>query len=70
MKKLVRFVVGIVVPAFIMGGGIVSSAVAQEKAAKAAAQQKELLDNAKVKVWEATIKPYSPRSEGGHNRAY
>ncbi|MDH3287075.1 MAG: nuclear transport factor 2 family protein [Betaproteobacteria bacterium] len=30
MKKLIRFVVGIVVPAFIMAGGMANSAMAQE----------------------------------------
>lgn len=34
MKKLIRFVVGIVIPAFIMAGGVANSAVAQEKALK------------------------------------
>ncbi len=30
MKKLIRFVVGIVIPAFIMAGGMANSAMAQE----------------------------------------
>jgi negative regulator of sigma E activity len=57
MKKLINFVVGIVVPAFIMAGGIVNSAVAQEKAAKASVKLKVLLENAKVRVYEVTYKP-------------
>ncbi len=57
MKKLIRFVVGIVIPAFIMAGGVASSAVAQEKAAKGTPTTKVLLDNAKVRVIEVTFKP-------------
>jgi negative regulator of sigma E activity len=57
MKKLINFVVGIVIPAFIMAGGIVNSAVAQEKAAKASVKLKVLLENAKVRVYEVTYKP-------------
>jgi quercetin dioxygenase-like cupin family protein len=68
MKKLIRLVVGILIPAFIMAGGGASSAVAQEKgkAAKAApaakaekgkAVQKQLLENDKVRVFEVTFKP-------------
>jgi hypothetical protein len=55
MKKLIRFVVGIVVPAFIVAGYIASSAVAQEKAGKASLRV--LLDNAKVRVVETTFRP-------------
>jgi quercetin dioxygenase-like cupin family protein len=55
MKKLLRFVVGIVVPAFIVAGGMASSAAAQEKAGKVSV--KALLNNAKVRVVETTLKP-------------
>ena len=55
MKKMIRLVVGIVVPALIVAGGMASSAVAQEKAGKASV--KTLLDNAKVRVVETTLKP-------------
>jgi quercetin dioxygenase-like cupin family protein len=54
MKKLARFVVGIAVPALIVAGGA-SSAVAQDKAGKASVRV--LLDNAKVRVVETTLKP-------------
>jgi hypothetical protein len=57
MKKLVSFVVGIVIPAFIMAGGVANSAVAQGKAAKASVQPKVLLENAKVRVFEVSYKP-------------
>jgi quercetin dioxygenase-like cupin family protein len=55
MKKLLRFVVGIVIPAFIVAGSVASSAVAQEKAGKVSVR--ELLNNAKVRVVETTLKP-------------
>ena len=57
MKKFISIVVGIVVPAFIMAGGMAGSAVAQDKAAKGAPTQKVLVENAKVKVYEVTYKP-------------
>jgi quercetin dioxygenase-like cupin family protein len=57
MKKVIRFVVGMAIPAFIMAGGMASSAVAQEKAAKAAVTSKVLLENAKVRVNEVSLKP-------------
>jgi hypothetical protein len=37
MKKFVGFVVSILIPAFILAGGMASSAVAQEKAKDAKA---------------------------------
>jgi hypothetical protein len=55
MKKLVSFLVGIVVPAFLIAGGIGNSAVAQGKTAKATI--KVLLENDKVRVYELTQKP-------------
>ena len=57
MKKLMSFVVGIVISAFILAGGVANSAIAQDKTAKATASQKVLLDNAKVLVVEVTFKP-------------
>ena len=62
MKILTRFVAGIVVPAFIMCGGVASSAVAQDKA-KAAEVKKGmstrtvLAENDKVTVMEIRQKP-------------
>jgi hypothetical protein len=55
MKKLVSFLVGIVVPAFLIAGGMANSAVAQGKAAKATV--KVLLENDKVRVYEVAFKP-------------
>ena len=57
MKTLTHFVVGILVPAFIMAVGVMNPAGAQDKAAKAAVTPKVLLENAKVKVYEVTYKP-------------
>ena len=57
MKKLIRFVVGMVVPAFIVAGGMASSAVAQEKAAQGASTMKVLMENDKVRAYEVTFKP-------------
>ena len=57
MKKSVGFVVSILVPAFIMAGAVVNSATAQQKAAKATATGKVLLESDKVRVYEVTYKP-------------
>ena len=57
MKKLIRFVVGMAIPAFIMAGGVANSAAAAEKAAMAPVTQKVLLENDKVKVFEIAWKP-------------
>jgi len=57
MKKSLGFLVGLVVPAFIVAGSMTNSSVAQEKAAKATATQKVLLDGDKVRVYEVTYKP-------------
>jgi hypothetical protein len=57
MKKLVGFLVGIVVPAFVVAGSVTNSAVAQDKAAKGAPTVKVLLENDKVRVYELTYKP-------------
>jgi len=55
MKKLISFLVSIVVPAFLIAGGIANSAVAQGKTGKATI--KVLLENDKVRVYELTQKP-------------
>lgn len=57
MKKLVGFLVGIVVPAFLIAGGMANSAVAQEKAAKTAIKPNVVLENDKVRAFEVTYKP-------------
>jgi hypothetical protein len=57
MKKLIRLIVGLVVPALVIAGGMASSAVAQDKAEKGSTIIKGLLDNAKVRVFELTLKP-------------
>ena len=57
MKKLISFVVGLLVPAFMMAGGMANSAEAQEKLAKASVKPKVLLENAKVRVYEVTYEP-------------
>jgi hypothetical protein len=57
MKNLITSLVGIVIAAHLVLGGLANSAVAQEKAAKGGVTPKILLDNAKVKVAEATYKP-------------
>ena len=62
MKKLISFVVGIVVPAFLIAGGLANSAVAQEKAAKAAVKPKVLLENDKVRVYEVAQTPGAENS--------
>ena len=62
MKKSLGFLVGIVVPAFIMAGSMTNSAVAQEKAAKATVKPKVLLENDKVRVYEVTQTPGAENS--------
>ena len=57
MKKFVGLVVSILIPAFIMAGGMASSAVAQEKAAQAAAKPNVLLENDKVRIVEFQYRP-------------
>ena len=57
MIRLVSFIVSMVVPAFIMAGGMASSAVAQDKAAKASTTRKVHFDNDKVLVYENIQKP-------------
>jgi hypothetical protein len=62
MKKFIGFVVSILIPAFIMAGGMASSAVAQEKAKTTKAEKgkltsKQLLENDKVRVVEFRYGP-------------
>ena len=57
MKKLIGFVVGIIVPAFIVSAGIANSAMAQDKVAKPADTQNTLAENDKVRVFVAAFKP-------------
>ena len=68
MKKSVRFLVSVLVPAFMLAGVAAGPAVAQDKmkdakAAPAAKAEKgkpvtkELVDNDKVRVTETTYKP-------------
>ena len=62
MKKSLGFLVGIVVPAFIIAGSMTNSAVAQEKAAKATVKPKVLLENDKVRVYEVAQTPGAENS--------
>ena len=67
MKRLIRFLMGVLVPAFMLAGVVALPAMAQDKAkaeskmkAKPAAMsyvRKVLVDNAKVVVTEVTTKP-------------
>ncbi len=61
MKRLIRFFMGVLVPAFMLAGVAALPAMAQEKAkAKAAPLKQELkmlLENDKVRVYEARSKP-------------
>jgi mannose-6-phosphate isomerase-like protein (cupin superfamily) len=62
MKKLIRFAVGIIVPAFILAGGVANSAAAQDKAKAAKAEPGKvtvtvLAENDKVRVFETRFKP-------------
>jgi len=57
MKRSAAVLAGLLVPAFLLAGAVVNSAMAQEKMAKATVTQKTLLENGKVKVYEVTFKP-------------
>ncbi|MBI3917887.1 MAG: hypothetical protein HY322_12870 [Betaproteobacteria bacterium] len=70
MKRLIRLLIGVMVPAFMVAGLAVQPAAAQDKAketkkevkkdakaAKGKAAIKELFQNDKVRVVEATFKP-------------
>jgi len=64
MRKFARIVLGLLVPAFIVAGVVAMPAVAQDKAGpkmeKAKAGEvviKEIAQNDKLRVYEATFKP-------------
>jgi hypothetical protein len=68
MRKLAAVLAGLLVPAFLLAGAVVNSAIAQEKATKSAVKEKAtksasavkmkvLLENDKVKVYEVTYAP-------------
>jgi predicted metal-dependent enzyme (double-stranded beta helix superfamily) len=57
MRRFAAVLAGLLVPAFLLAGAVVNSAMAQEKAAKATATQRVLLENDKVRVYEVTFKP-------------
>jgi len=56
MRRFAAVLAGLLVPAFLIAGAAVNSAMAQQKAAKATATQKVLLENDRVKVYEVTYK--------------
>jgi hypothetical protein len=62
MKKLAAVVAELIVPAFLLAGGVVDSAIAQDKSSKSAVQRKDLLENDKVKVYELTYAPGAENS--------
>ncbi len=57
MRRFAAVLAGLLVPAFLLAGAVVNSATAQQKAAKATATQKVLLESDKVRVYEVTYKP-------------
>ena len=57
MRTSIGFLISIVVPAFLIAGGMANSAVAQEKAAKATVKQNVIVENNRVRVYEVTYKP-------------
>jgi hypothetical protein len=57
MRSSIRYLVGLLVVAFVLAGLPANSALAQEKGAKGAPVVKVLLDNDKVRVTETTYKP-------------
>src|SRR5438445_1729298 len=57
MRRFAAVLAGLLVPAFLLAGAVVNSAMAQQKAAKATATQKVLVENDKVRVYEVTYKP-------------
>src|SRR6266511_850353 len=57
MRRFAAVLAGLLVPAFLLAGAVVNSAMAQQKAAKATVTHKVLLENDKVKVFEVTYKP-------------
>jgi hypothetical protein len=57
MRRFAVVLAGLLVPAFLLAGAVANSAMAQQKAAKAAATQKVLVENDKMRVYEVTYKP-------------
>ena len=57
MRRFAAVLAGLLVPAFLLAGAVVNSATAQQKAAKATATGKVLLESDKVRVYEVTYKP-------------
>jgi hypothetical protein len=65
MKKSIRLLVGILVPAFMLAGVVASPALAQDKAKAAPAAKAEkggakmtvVMENDKVRVYEVLFKP-------------
>ena len=60
MKKFVSVIGGMLIPALIVAGAFATSAMAQDKAAKAEKGKPVmtvLAENEKVKVWELSYKP-------------
>jgi hypothetical protein len=57
MKKLISLAVAILVPSFILAGGMANLAVAADKPAAVSVQPKVLVDDAKVRVYETSLKP-------------
>ena len=66
MRKPTAVLAGLLVPAFLLAGAVVDTAIAQDKAAKPAekatkaapeVKTKVLIDNAKVKAYELTYAP-------------
>ena len=57
MRRFAAVLAGLLVPAFLLAGAVVNSAMAQEKMAKAAVKPKVLLENDKVRVYEIAWKP-------------
>ena len=61
MRRIAAVLAGLLVPAFLLAGAVVNSAMAQEKMAKkmakAAVKPKVLLENDKVRVYEIAWKP-------------
>ena len=60
MKNLVSVIGGMLIPTLIVGGAFATSAMAQDKAAKAEKGKPVmtvLAENEKVKVWDLRYKP-------------
>ncbi len=64
MRKLARILAGLLVPAFLVAGIVATPAIAQDKMAKKMEKAKagevvlkEIAQNDKLRVYEATLKP-------------